>query len=200
MKILSDARKNKFAITLKDQDVHLAVERRLTKTLGDIGKRVHTARSRNDQVALDLRLYGRHQILSVTEAAQDCVAALLAFAKKNEKVPMVGRTHMQPAMPSSVGLWASSYAEGLLEDLELLETVYALTNRCPLGSAAGYGVPLPIDRQKVSDLLGFEAPASQCHSCRQHPGKAGVLCAHRDESHYVNPVSVGAGLDAIYPS
>jgi argininosuccinate lyase len=157
-KIIKSARKGQFSITLEDQDVHLAVEKRLTKKLGDVGKRVHTARSRNDQVALDLRLFGRHQILSVAESAQDVISVLLKFSRKHQKVPMVGRTHMQPAMPSSVGLWSSSYAEGLLEDLQLLQTVYKLTNRSPLGSAAGYGVPLPIDRQLVSDLLGFDGP------------------------------------------
>lgn len=156
--MIKAARNGRFSITLEDQDVHLAVEKRLTRKLGQIGKRVHTARSRNDQVSLDLRIYGRHQILCVAEAAEQFISALLKFSKKHQKVPMVGRTHMQPAMPSTVGLWSSSFAEALLEDLELLQTVYQLTNRSPLGSAAGYGVPLPINRQLVSNLLGFDAP------------------------------------------
>lgn len=176
--ILRDARNGSFSISLADQDVHLAVERRLTRELGDVGRKVHTARSRNDQVALDLRLTARDRLLDIAELAGEAIAELLRFAKRNEKVPMVGRTHMQPAMPSSVGLWASSYAEALLEDVELLQAVYGLVNRCPLGSAAGYGVPLPIDRQAVSDALGFERPLHNVIHAGSSRGKMeySVLC------------------------
>ncbi len=145
-------------IRLEDQDVHLAVERILTGKLGKLGRKIHTGRSRNDQVALDLRLYSKEQLLDTMEDALLLASALLALAKANEFVPMVGRTHMQPAMPSSVGLWASGYAESLLDDLVLLRGAYELNNQCPLGSAAGYGVPLPLDRQYVSRLLGFSRP------------------------------------------
>ena len=161
VEIIRKARKGAFKITLDDQDVHLAVERTLTEKLGDLGKRIHTGRSRNDQVALDLRLYAKSQLLGTIEEAAALAQSLLAFGKKHARVPMVGRTHMQPAMPSSVGLWASSFAEGLLDDVSLLANAYELNNKSPLGSAASYGVPLPIDRQLVSDLLGFSAP---CHN------------------------------------
>lgn len=159
--IAEEAKAGRFRIRLKDQDVHLAVERNLTEQLGDLGKRIHTGRSRNDQVALDLRLYAREQLLRAMSETSELALTLLAFARKHEKVPMVGRTHMQPGMPSSVGLWASAFTEELTDGLQLLRTAYAIANRSPLGSAASYGVPLPIDRQLVSDLLAFDSP---CHN------------------------------------
>jgi len=170
-RILSAADDGKFTITLEDQDVHLAVERRLTKKLGALGKRVHVCRSRNDQVAVDLRLFAKTRLLEVASAAADLSAGLIAFAKRHARVPMVGRTHMQPAMPSSVGLWASAWAEGLLDDLTLLMAVYELNDQCPLGSAASYGVPVPIDRQLTSDLLGFSKPVHNVLHANQTRGK-----------------------------
>jgi argininosuccinate lyase len=158
VEIIGLAQQGKFKIQLADQDVHLAVERTLTKQLGDLGKKIHTCRSRNDQVAVDLRLYAKEQILQTLEEAAGLVGALTAFGKKHEKVPMVGRTHMQPGMPSSVGLWATAHAESLLDDCVALINAYELNDQSPLGSAASYGVPLPIDRQLTSDLLGFARP------------------------------------------
>ena len=157
-KIVAQAKKRTFKITLADQDVHLAVERTLTAMLGNLGKKVHTGRSRNDQVAVDLRLYAKEEILHAIGEAASLTAELIDFAKKHAADPMVGRTHMQPAMPSSVGLWASAHAESLLDDVALLMTAYELNDQCPLGSAAGYGTPLPLDRQLVSDVLGFSRP------------------------------------------
>lgn len=158
VEIIGLAQQNKFKIRLADQDVHLAVERTLTKKLGDLGKKIHTCRSRNDQVATDLRLYAKEQLLQTLEEAAALAAALTAFGKKHQNVPMVGRTHMQPGMPSSVGLWATAHAESLLDDCVALVNAYELNDQCPLGSAASYGVPLPIDRQLTSDLLGFSRP------------------------------------------
>ena len=169
--IVAAAAAGQFKISLEDQDVHLAVERRLTEKLGDLGKRVHVCRSRNDQVATDLRLYAKTRLLDAADAAAALAGTLIAFAKKHAKVPMVGRTHMQPAMPSSVGLWASAWAESLLDDLALLRTAYELNDRCPLGSAASYGVPLPIDRRRTSDLLGFAAPVHNVLHANQARGK-----------------------------
>lgn len=157
-KISAEAKTRPFHISLVDQDVHLAVERRLTRALGPLGKRIHACRSRNDQVALDLRLYAKTRLHSIVAEGATLAAAFTRFAKKYRALPMVGRTHMQPAMPSSVGLWASAWAEGLLDALSLVTAVYTLNNQCPLGSAAAYGVPLPIDRQLTSDLLGFARP------------------------------------------
>ena len=156
--IVNEARAGNFQITLADQDVHLAVERRLTEKLGEVGKKVHTARSRNDQVAVDLRLYARAELTGVQREVAALARALVAFGRCHSLVPMVGRTHMQPAMPSSVGLWATAHAESLLDDAQWVEQAYTLNNQCPLGSAASYGVPLPIDREQVSRLLGFARP------------------------------------------
>jgi argininosuccinate lyase len=156
--ILQQVRQGAFDIQTEDQDVHLAVERRLTETLGDLGKKIHTGRSRNDQVATDLRLFARDRLLDLMEDTAHLAEALTAFGETHQKIPMVGRTHMQPAMPSSVGVWGTSFAEAVLEDLSSLRHVYTLNDQCPLGAAAGYGVPLPIDRQLSSDLLGFARP------------------------------------------
>lgn len=156
--IIAAARRRELTIEVADQDIHLTVERLLTERLGDLGRRIHTGRSRNDQVALDLRLYGRDQWFGTIAEVLDLAGTLLQFAEKHRELPMVGRTHLQPAMPSSVGLWASNYAEALLDDLPTLRAALQQTDRSPLGSAAGYGVPLPIDRNLTAKLLGFPAP------------------------------------------
>ncbi len=158
VRIMRQARRGAFRIKLQDQDVHLAVERELTRRLGEPGRKIHAGRSRNDQVAVDLRLFAKAQLLAGIEEATALGTALFVQARRNRGVPMVGRTHLQPAMPSSVGLWASAYTEDLLDDVSLLKGAYDLNDQCPLGSAAGYGVPLRLDRQKVSDLLGFRRP------------------------------------------
>ena len=157
-KIRVMARNGKFKITAQDQDVHMAVERALTSKLGVAGRKIHMARSRNDQVAVDLRLYGKESLIRIMEDVLSLSGGLFKFAKKYALLPMVGRTHMQKAMPSSVGLWASAYGESLLDDMELLMSAYRLNDKCPLGSAAGYGVPVDIDRDLTSRLLGFSAP------------------------------------------
>lgn len=156
--ILAQVHGGTFEIRAEDQDVHLAVERQLTERLGDLGKKIHTGRSRNDQVAVDLRLFARDRLLELMEDTAHLAEALTGFGERHAMVPMVGRTHMQPAMPSSVGVWGTSFAEAVLEDLSSVRHVYGLNDQCPLGAAAGYGVPLPIDRQLTSDLLGFARP------------------------------------------
>jgi len=156
LKLLERHRAGKFSVRIEDEDVHTAVENFLVKETGETGKKIHTGRSRNDQVIVDLRIYAREKLLDVKEAALDLVETLLRFAEANKRVPMPGRTHTQLAMPSSVGLWAGAFAESLLDDLKLLDTAYRLNNQCPLGSAASYGVALPLDRKMTADLLGFE--------------------------------------------
>ncbi len=156
LEVLSQAEKGEFQIRPEDEDVHTAVENALTQKLGELGKKIHTGRSRNDQVLVDIRVYTRERFLGVQEKVLALAQTLLKFADRNEDVPMPGRTHTQRAMPSSVGLWASAFAESLLDDVELFKTAYFLNNQCPLGSAASYGVGLPLDRQLVSDLLGFD--------------------------------------------
>ena len=154
-KIISLYESGQFLIKAEDEDVHTAVENDLTKTLGKVGKKLHTARSRNDQVILDLRLYMRDKLILLADAACRVAAILLDFAEKHKEVPIVGRTHFQRAMPSSVGLWAGAFAESLADDIGLIRAAYAIADQCPLGSAASYGVKLEIDRRMVSESLGF---------------------------------------------
>jgi len=176
--LLQQVRKGAFRIETEDQDVHLAVERNLTETLGDLGKKIHTGRSRNDQVAVDLRLFAKDKLLDLMDDTAHLAEALVRFGEVHAAIPMVGRTHMQPAMPSSVGLWATSFGEAVLEDLQSLQHVYRLNDQCPLGAAAGYGVPLPIDRQLSSDLLGFSRPIHNVSHAINARGKLELQILH----------------------
>ncbi|MGN0827483.1 MAG: argininosuccinate lyase [Kiritimatiellia bacterium] len=169
--IIQDAKEGRFCITAEDQDVHLAVERRLTAKLGELGRRVHTGRSRNDQVAVDIRLHVRSELVALSEEIAMLSGALIAFGKRHAKMPMVGRTHLQPAMPTTVGCWASGWGETLLDDLIVLEGARRFNNRNPLGSAAGYGVPLPLDRGLTTRLLGFDAPLQNVFHASNARGK-----------------------------
>ncbi len=153
--IADEAARGSFPIAPSDEDCHTAIENRLVAALGDAGKKIHTGRSRNDQVLAALRLWARDFLLSFEEACLALADRLIGFAERHADVPMAGRTHLQPAMPSSVGLWAAAHAEELLDGLTLADAAFHLADACPLGSAASYGVPLPLDREKVADLLGF---------------------------------------------
>lgn len=137
------------------EDVHTAVEDWLTRRAPGAGERLHTGRSRNDQVACDLRLYLKDRLLAVHGAAVELADVLIAFAARHRSVLWPGYTHQRRAMPSSVALWALAYAEGLLDTLETLPALWAQVDRSPLGSAAGYGVPLPLRRELVARALGF---------------------------------------------
>ncbi len=169
--IMREARKNDFLITIEDQDVHMAVERVLTEKLGEIGKRIHTARSRNDQIALDLRLYAKDNLLAIFSEIISLLKIINLTAKSEYHTPMVGRTHLQPAMPSSVALWLTSYAESLLDDVVILQAAYKINNASPLGAAAGYGVPFPINREMVANLLGFNGVVHNVIHCINARGK-----------------------------
>ena len=155
LEIIKLDREGKFEIKLSDEDCHTAIEGYLTSKLGDAGKKVHTGRSRNDQVLTATRFYAKTRLIQILGRALDLVDSLTAFAEKYKDVPMPGRTHMQIAMPSSVGLWGAAFAEELLDDIAFLKSAYDLNNRCPLGSAASYGVPLPLNRELTASLLGF---------------------------------------------
>jgi argininosuccinate lyase len=137
------------------EDVHTAVEDSLTRRYPGLGERLHTGRSRNDQVAVDIRLYLKSRLLDLHEHACRAAAELLAFARRHERVLWPGYTHQRRAMPSSVGLWAGAYAEGILDTVESIDAVWRQVDRSPLGSAAGYGVPLPLRREVVARALGF---------------------------------------------
>ncbi len=152
---LQDIAAGSFAIQPEDEDVHTALERYLTRRTA-AGEKVHTGRSRNDQVMAALRLYGREAVLAVQADALELAGRLCALAERYPELPMPGRTHLQPAMPSSVALWAQAFCEELLDDVQILDGARRLTDRSPLGSAAGYGVPLPLDRELVAQRLGFD--------------------------------------------
>jgi argininosuccinate lyase len=138
------------------EDIHSQVEMMLTATLGDLGKKIHTGRSRNDQVMVDIKLFLRHEIGEIASSTGELARTLLAQAEKYEQVLMPGYTHMQVAMPSSFGLWFGAYAEALADDLAVLRAVHGLVNQNPLGSAAGYGSSFPVDRELTTRLLQFE--------------------------------------------
>ena len=145
----------KFVIEEGIEDVHSQVELMLTRSLGDMGKKIHSGRSRNDQVLLDLKLFTRAQIQALVTAVTSLFEVLIAQSNRYQAVLMPGYTHLQVAMPSSFGLWFGAYAESLVDDLQLLQAAYRVCNRNPLGSAAGYGSSFPLNRQLTTDLLGF---------------------------------------------
>lgn len=154
---LRDLLESGLEVTADDEDVHSAVEKHLTSTLGDLGKKIHTARSRNDQVLTDLRLYERERLLDVVRLAGGITERLIAIARNQEGLAFAGITHMQPAMPSSVDAWALGYSDLYVENIRQSESAYHRLNRNPLGSAAGYGAPhFVIDRGLSADLLGFD--------------------------------------------
>ncbi len=170
-RVVKLAEAGKFTIREDDQDVHMAVERLLTERLGDLGKKIHTGRSRNDQVAVDVRLHMKDSILATEEEVCALAAELCAFGWEAGTVPLVGRTHLQPAMPSTVEMWATGHAEMVLDQLENLEAAYRLADLNPLGSAAGYGVPLPLNRARTTELLGFSRTIHNCFGASMARGE-----------------------------
>jgi argininosuccinate lyase len=148
--------RGEFVIEDGVEDVHSQVELMLTRRLGDMGKKIHSGRSRNDQVLVDLKLFTRHELRQVAEATQVLFDELIAKSEQHKDVLMPGYTHLQVAMPSSFGLWFGAYAESLCDDLLFLRAAWQMTNRNPLGSAAGYGSSFPLNRQLTTDLLGFD--------------------------------------------
>lgn len=146
----------KFEIEEGIEDVHSQVELLLTRNLGDSGKKIHSGRSRNDQVLLDLKLFTRSAIHDVFLETKELFDVLLAQSERYKSVLMPGYTHLQIAMPSSFGLWFGAYAESLIDDLQVLLSAFKVCNRNPLGSAAGYGSSFPLNRQMTTDLLGFD--------------------------------------------
>lgn len=147
----------KFVIEEGVEDVHSQVELMLTRKLGDMGKKIHSGRSRNDQVLVDLKLRCRHDIMDIVESVKILFDELLQKSEQYKNVLMPGYTHLQVAMPSSFGLWFGAYAESLADDMLFLQAAYRMTNRNPLGSAAGYGSSFPLDREMTTRLLGFDS-------------------------------------------
>jgi argininosuccinate lyase len=158
-------------ITPSQEDCHTALEAALTLRCGQAGKRVHLGRSRNDQVLTALRLYLRAQTLSLTGSVLSLASTLHAFAQRYQDAAMPGFTHMRRAMPASFGLWATAFAEGLVEELDAATGLHARLDRCPLGAAAGFGVPLPLDRRYSATLLGFAKVQRAPMDCMNSRGR-----------------------------
>lgn len=149
--------RGEFRIEDGVEDVHSQVELMLTEKLGDMGKKIHSGRSRNDQVLVDLKLFTRHELRLVVEAVKVLFDELIQKSERYKQVLMPGYTHLQVAMPSSFGLWFGAYAESLADDMLFLQAAYRMTNRNPLGSAAGYGSSFPLNRTMTTQLLGFDS-------------------------------------------
>lgn len=154
--IYRDTETGKFLIEEGVEDVHSQVELLLTRKLGDIGKKIHSGRSRNDQVLVDLKLFTRSRLQNIVKKTKKLFDTLIAQSEKYKQVLMPGYTHLQVAMPSSFGLWFAAYAESLVDDLIVMQAAYRVCNRNPLGSAAGYGSSFPLNRTQTTDSLGFE--------------------------------------------
>ena len=155
--IYKDIESGSFTIEAGVEDVHSQVEMLLTQRIGDAGKKIHSGRSRNDQVLVDLKLFFRHELQQVVEETELLFRQLIELSEKYKDVLLPGYTHLQVAMPSSFGLWFGAYAESLSDDLELVLAAYKITNKNPLGSAAGYGSSFPLNRTLTTKLLGFDS-------------------------------------------
>ena len=155
--IYATAERGEFVIEDGVEDVHSQVELMLTRRLGDVGKKIHSGRSRNDQVLLDLKLFTRTQLHEIAEEVYNLFEELIVQSNRYKDVLMPGYTHLQIAMPSSFGLWFGAYAESLADDMLFLQAAYKLCNRNPLGSAAGYGSSFPLNRTLTTQLLGFDS-------------------------------------------
>lgn len=155
--IYASAEMGDFVIEDGVEDVHSQVELMLTRRLGDVGKKIHSGRSRNDQVLVDLKLFTRAELKEIAEAVEQLFQVLISQSERYKHVLMPGYTHLQIAMPSSFGLWFGAYAESLIDDMLFLQAAFKMCNRNPLGSAAGYGSSFPLNRTMTTNLLGFEA-------------------------------------------
>ena len=170
-KIYADVLSGKFEIEEGVEDVHSQVEFLLTQMCGEAGKKIHTGRSRNDQVMVDIKLFSRSALIALQDSVEQLFNTLMAKAEEYKEVLMPGYTHMQVAMPSSVGMWLSAYAESLADDLMMLKAAYSLVNLNPLGSGAGYGSSVPLNRKMTTELLGFDDLAYNSIYAQMQRGK-----------------------------
>lgn len=169
--LLAEYQQGKFFILPEDEDVHSRIENEVTKRKGAVGGKIHSGRSRNDQVLSDMRLYFRDKLIEISENSGKMVESLLVFGEKHKTIPMPGYTHMQRAMPSSVALWAGAFAEALLDDIQNLLNALNYNDMSPLGSGAGYGVKLGINREMTAELLGFSRVQVNPIYCQNSRGK-----------------------------
>lgn len=167
--------KGKFEIGEDFEDVHSRVEYLLTQALGDTGKKIHTARSRNDQVLVDMHLYLKDELKAILKEIQTLFELLIRKAEAYKKVLMPGYTHLQVAMPSSFGMWFSAYAESLIDDVYMIQAALKVVDQNPLGSAAGYGSSFPIDRERTTEIMGFEALKVNSVAAQMSRGKTEKL-------------------------
>ncbi len=177
-KIHEEIEAGNFKIEDGVEDVHSQVELMLTHKLGDVGKKIHSGRSRNDQILLDLKLFMRVEVLEMTELMEQLFKRLILLSNQHKDTLLPGYTHLQVAMPSSFGLWFGAYAESLADDLVILKSAYEIVNRNPLGSAAGYGSSFPLNRQMTTDLLGFESMNYNVVYAQMGRGKAEKVLAN----------------------
>jgi argininosuccinate lyase len=175
--ILKTIREGNFAIADDIEDIHSQVEFLLTERLGDGGKKIHSGRSRNDQVLVDLRIFLRREISEIVHAAKTLFDRLQSLSEQHKNTLMPGYTHLQIAMPSSFGLWFGAYAESLADDMQMMLAAWRITNRNPLGSAAGYGSSFPLDREMTTRLLGFDSPDYNAVYAQMGRGKSERIVA-----------------------
>ena len=173
--IARESRAGTFTISTADEDGHTAIENRLTDRLGDVGRRIHTGRSRNDQVIAALRLWGREAVLTQVEGALTVARRLEELAEEHRETALPGYTHTRQAMPSTLGFLFAAHSESLVDGTAWLVTAFRHLDRCPLGSASGYGVALPLDRAMVSELLGFERLQINALAVQNDRGKTEAL-------------------------
>ena len=169
--ILESINRGEFRIEDGVEDVHSQVEFLLTARLGDVGKKIHSGRSRNDQVLVDLKLFFRDELKKIAESVDRLFHILQSLSEKHKDKLMPGYTHLQVAMPSSFGLWFGAYAESLTDDMQLVKAAYHIANQNPLGSAAGYGSSFPLNREMTTELLGFENPHYNVVAAQMSRGK-----------------------------
>lgn len=169
--IADSIERGEFVIEDGVEDVHSQVELLLTSRLGNVGKKIHSGRSRNDQVLLDLKLFFRDELRRLSEAVNRLFNRLIALSEEHKDKLMPGYTHLQVAMPSSFGLWFGAYAESLTDDMQLILAAYNIADRNPLGSAAGYGSSFPLDREMTTELLGFSDPHYNVVAAQMSRGK-----------------------------
>ena len=190
--IYAEIERGEFVIEDGVEDVHSQVELLLTRRLGDMGKKIHSGRSRNDQVLVDIKLLLRDRIRGLVEGVERLFDTLQRRSEECKDVLLPGYTHLQVAMPSSFGLWFGAYAEGLVDDLSMLYGAYCGVNRNPLGSAAGYGSSFPLDRTKTTKLLGFESMNYNVVSAQMSRGKA-----ERNVAYAISAVAATVGRFAM---
>jgi len=169
--ILELDQKGNFKLEFGDEDIHTKIENFLTKKYGEVGKKIHTGRSRNDQVLTAIRLFNKEKLSEIQKQVLGLIQGFQLFSKKYGEIPMPGYTHMQKAMPSSISLWAGSFKDSLLDDLDFIKAAYKLNNQSPLGSAAGYGVSLNLDKEYTAKLMGFAKIQSNSLYCQNSRGK-----------------------------